>query len=1534
MYRKGSYIAARIAGFIAVVLLGCIVAVQTPYVQTLITRKVLDKVTAALDGRISYGELRVLPSGVLLLKDAVIEDKAPYTEDINNRGWERADTLFSARTITATFSLSSLFGGNGIRINRVNIGDAMFHLAVEPGNRTNLERMFNLPQQTGRPEPGPEIFSIRKVSIRNFRFRLNNFCEAESTYPGYGLNYDDLDLTADINGHSLKFSGGRMYGVADKVTLTEKSGYRLLRASGRCIAGQGKTEIENFRLTDPWSKINVKLFTMSYDDPMAFQNFVSGVLMECELNRSEIGIPTLKYLAGILDGTNSAFHVRSCNFKGYVNDFAFSDFSFVEPESGVSGTISGNTVGLPDTGRMMAGLKIEGMKFTTGGLEKLLRGLLPGEELPDLSQYAPGVRFTLDAGVNGPMDRLKANVLLHSSAGGLQINADIRNLMSQSRGIEISSKLNTYGLQIDRMYPGLPFGGCTLEARAAATVDNGASRVRLDTLGISSISYNGIEYSGISASGSFIDNTLICSVESTDPSLKLAFDARAELGGQEKWSNYLVSGNIADIDLHKIGIDPREGRSMVGFSVDASISALAGNMEGHAKLGNIEVENLDGRIGVGDIDFRAYTQNGEQCFGLDSPFAAVSFSGTGSLMEFIDDIQDITLRRHLPAVYAAVDTSELKSTRYRMEAVFHDSRELMTFVMPGLYISDSTRLALSVSGTGTMDASLRSPRLAFGREYLKNVDMQVSSDSLGMEAVLSGTELRTGNILVSAPSLSASAADNTFGLALTFDSFAGGGKDGQLLVEGSIARDSCGLFTISAHPQNSYIATAEGVWMFNESEINYNGSELSVTGFNISKDEQMISIEGGYSAEKPDTLSLVAKDIDLSLIDEFLPDALGIRGKAGGRVLLTSGNGLLPGMLVNFRLDSLGIGGTDAGSIRIASALGEQREDISIIMRHIIGGRTAMSADGHYKLNNGSFDMTARLDSLPVSVAGPFLTDVFDDVDGGLSGEISLGKDSTGFSVAGKRLHIDDIRLGLAYTGVDYIISGPLELDNKGLYFENLAISDGADGKGTLSGAIRHDRLKNFELEAHTEIENLKAVDASEGGSSGIYGRLCVSGNASVSGPFNRLGVKAAIRTTGTGNIHVPASESLSSSTSDLLTFTEPSRPVDPYDEMLSDFDTRKNTGGDIDIQARLTAHPGITTYIELDKSEGSIASFSGEGSVNLRLRPSRAVFDINGDYIISEGRYTFSIPGILNRDFEIKEGSSAKFSGNIPDSELNIDAVYRLKTSLSSLISADSENSENSIGSTREVECGINISGRVRDPRLAFSINVPDLNPTVKSQVESALNTDDKVQKQFLALLLLGSFIPDEQSGVVNGSDILLSNVTELMSNQLNSILQKLDIPIDVGIGYQGAASGTNIFDVAISTQLFNNRVLVGGNFGSRRYGTSGTTNGDVVGDLDIQIKLDPEGKFRLNLFSHSADEYSNYLDYSQRNGVGISYQREYARLSDMWRSIFNPKKAREIRKAGSIPSPGGAGQNQQVIRIENEQGQTISDTDTTGRQ
>ena len=135
---------------------------------------------------------------------------------------------------------------------------------------------------------------------------------------------------------------------------------------------------------------------------------------------------------------------------------------------------------------------------------------------------------------------------------------------------------------------------------------------------------------------------------------------------------------------------------------------------------------------------------------------------------------------------------------------------------------------------------------------------------------------------------------------------------------------------------------------------------------------------------------------------------------------------------------------------------------------------------------------------------------------------------------------------------------------------------------------------------------------------------------------------------------------------------------------------------------------------------------------------------------------------------------------------------------------------------------------------------------------------------------------------------------MAEIMANQLNNILQKLDIPLDLGLSYQNNDGGTDIFDVAVSTELFNNRVVMNGSVGNRdKRKTASTNSSDLVGDLDIEIKLDNNGEVRMNLFSHSADEYTSYLDNSQRNGVGLTYQKEFDSFKSFFKNLFRRKKA-----------------------------------------
>ena len=375
------------------------------------------------------------------------------------------------------------------------------------------------------------------------------------------------------------------------------------------------------------------------------------------------------------------------------------------------------------------------------------------------------------------------------------------------------------------------------------------------------------------------------------------------------------------------------------------------------------------------------------------------------------------------------------------------------------------------------------------------------------------------------------------------------------------------------------------------------------------------------------------------------------------------------------------------------------------------------------------------------------------------------------------------------------------------------------------------------------------------------------------------------------GELHIPVTGTETSGSTNLLKFTEPERDVfiDPYEVMISRMQSKEEEEGNFTVNLHVNAQPDVTAFVEIDKASGHV--LSGRGNGTLDLTASEDAFSINGDYTLTGGSYKFVALGFVNRDFEIQDGSSVTFNRDIFESTLDIDALYKTKVSLSTLISDTT-----SVANRRTVECGIRITDKLINPRLSFSIEIPELDPTIKSRVESALSTEDKVQKQFLSILLSNSFLPDEQSGIFNNSTMLYSNVSEVMSSQLNNILQKLNIPVDLGLNYQPNEKGNDVFDVAVSTQMFNNRVVVNGSVGNKQYSSGGQT--DVVGDLDIEIKLDRSGAFRLNLFSHSADSYTNYLDNSQRNGVGLTFQTEFNSFRQFFRNMFSSKKKRQEAK------------------------------------
>ena len=280
----------------------------------------------------------------------------------------------------------------------------------------------------------------------------------------------------------------------------------------------------------------------------------------------------------------------------------------------------------------------------------------------------------------------------------------------------------------------------------------------------------------------------------------------------------------------------------------------------------------------------------------------------------------------------------------------------------------------------------------------------------------------------------------------------------------------------------------------------------------------------------------------------------------------------------------------------------------------------------------------------------------------------------------------------------------------------------------------------------------------------------------------------------------------------------------------------------------------------------------------------------MSGEYVINDGDYYFNLQNIINKRFKIEKGGSIKWNGDPYDADINIRAKYRTKVSLSDIAKGE----DSSIYSKRiPLESVLALSGKLSNPTIKFSFNLPNSDNTVKSFVFDAIDTtnDQEMLRQTFSLLVMNRFMPTANSKTTNalGTGMEVTS-TEIISNQLSNWLSQISKDFDIGVKYQSGDKLSNEeLQVALSTQLFNDRVIVDGNVGFGG-GTTATlpgkqTTSQIVGDVQVEVKITQDGRFRVIVFNRANNNLLNYNTSLYTQGVGLFYRREFNRLSELFR-------------------------------------------------
>ena len=1478
---------------ISIAVLAGALVIQLPKVQTAIVKKVTCTLSEKLDGDITVEKIHFKPFSTLILKNLLIIDKAPQKSPLDSTTIQ-IDTFFRSEYVIVKLSLRGLMDKESIKIQSAHVKNAQMNLVLEdimgPADTletyNNLSRIFRLTKHKQRKEPSPEeIFLIRDVKIENMGFSMINYSSHPTPYHGGGIDWNNLNISQiHVDARNLNFKDGIMSGIADKIRFREETGFIVSDMSGEARVGRGKTIIENLYIRDQWSDLHMPLFMMSYRNVDDFKDFIKLVRLDGKIAESILDFRTISNFAPQIKGNTLKADI-SGSMSGTVEDFTVSDIRFSSREGGFSGIVNGRMTGIPHTYQMWINAKVSNLRLTTDGLSRFVTQWMRGGSL-DLSKFAKGTTFYGTAYAKGYLNNLDTKAFLSSKCGKVQAKVRLDEILKVEEPIIMTGSVATKDLNLGHIIGSDLIGPATINTSLSMTVDEGIS-VDLDSLRVRRLNLNGYDYSDIMAKGKYDPNSLSATVISKDPNLNFIFQGGYARSEKSHNTVYKINANVGHADLNAINID-RRGRSMIQLRTNADFTKTSnGNILGRIDIGEIMLENRSGRYNLGDIIMTSYSADNRFTARLNSKFANGSFSGTASVVDFIKDAKGITVDRELPILTKAEDF-KWRGNSYELGFVCHDVQNLLSFVAPGLYIENGTSLNAQITDKGDMSVNLKSGRMAIRRNYLKGIEMNIDNANQVIKGEIRCDEVSVANMKVTDNLLQLYAHNNRFGAGYSFDNHTDNETSGEFIVNGLISEDEGNhIFELDIKPSSLRYNSKE--WSIQPSRIRVEGSDISVDSFGATSGEEFISLHGKASEGYGDILSLHLERFDLNAINSLFPSDFGVRGAVTGTATLTS-----PISDINFDVDllcdSTYIANIPVGEIRLATEWNDTDKRFDFFAHNMMRGQNNLNIIGNFTPKNRSLDTAVEMNRLQIGYVQPFLKDIFGEMNGHISGSLYARGPLNQMSISSANTRIDDALLKIAYTGVPYMASGEFHMDENGVYFDDIDIRDRYTGTGKLFGSINYDHFRDISFDTRIDVNQIEAICLNEKENETFYGNVFGSGSLHLTGPIQSLVMHIDANTAKTGQLHIPTNyASISNTGSNLLKFKqmETFTYIDPYEIFVQNTTVGEQKPNEFLVKLNVNANQDVEAFIEIDKASGNV--LSGRGNGNISLEAGLDIFKINGDYTIDSGNYKFAAMGIVNRDFTIQEGSRIKFNGDILDSDLDIDAVYKTKASIASLISDTT-----SVANRRAVECGIKIENKISSPQLSFSIEIPDLDPTIKSRVESALSTEDKIQRQFLSLLISNNFLPDEQSGIVNNTSALYSNVSEMMANQLNNIFQKLDIPLDLGLRYQPNTRGNDIFDVAVSTQLFNNRVIVNGNIGNKQY-SSGTTENEVVGDIDIEIKLDRSGAFRLNLFSHSADQYTNYLDNSQRNGVGITYQTEFNTFKQFFKNLFSSRTRRQ---------------------------------------
>ena len=1446
---------------------------QFPYFQKNISQKVASYLTKRLGTEVHINQIKLEFFNKLILKDV-------YMEDLSG------EVLFQARRIAAGFDFLPILQKKW-RFNSIQLFTFQFNLSKETDDSPlNIQYIIDAFARQDTTAINSTIdLQIKQLNLRsgNFSYRVKDKAETPGIFNPKQFFLSDISSKIHIE----NLNNQELALKISKLSFKEQSGLYVKNLNFDLIANEKAAKINQLVVELDKSSFLFEDINANYNLSSVGKNDSEPVTFDFKLKSSTIYPKELSAIVPALSHFDDGVSLEG-DFTGIGNDLSIKNLYFRHHNQiMISANADLQNIFHPSKELFYIRGSISNSFFSPEGIELLVNNFSQKPvELPKQIKQLKNIRFKGD--VNGSFDDLAAWGVLDTDMG--IIRTDLALGKSGTRFIK--GHIASESLNLEKLFNNKDYGEMVFDIRLDAKQNPDQKFSGSIDANLTKLVYKGYAYHNLNLNGEFSPTSFEGNLNLNSPEGKISGKGLCVFNGKD--SKFDFRAKISDLQLDMLNLTKKYKHPLLSFDLDANLTGNnPDNFAGAVSLNALQFDTDKGSYSLKNFQITSTATEQEKRIHINSDILNGEIWGNYSFKTIVPALKQ-TFARYLPSL---VKPDSKYSGNGENDFSVHLTMNDLTDFSKVFELPFSLKGQTDISGRYNGDEI----RLEFAAPHAVIIGSQ--ADSLLL--VFTGAE-KTAQVEISGVSLQKKRAKVKFDIQMD----AANDMINTLLHWGngsSNYRGNLNLTTLFSKKEDfspvrietdirqTDLIFNDSIWTLMPASVVIDSSNIRINHLQAFHKDQFLKIKGALSHNPEEELLIELNRMDLEYIFQSLSiPALEFGGMATGFVKAQD-IFLTRKLETHLDVTDFAFNTVNFGRLDLTGTWDDESQGIVMLGKVVKNDSTFVDVNGAIYPVKEEISINFDAKNADARFLRKYLNSVVQDLTGNLSGHLRLFGDLNTPTVEGD-VFARNCRFGIGYLNTFYTFTDSVKCFPDTIKINNISIYDEKGNRALANGFVKHRLFEDFYYSASISYSNFMVFNATKSLNPMFYGTAFGNGTASIHGTEGVVNIDVTAQNTDNTKITLNFMEEPDVVDYDFIRFVSVKKaspdPIKKQAAVSNSVYPEVDTETEIRVNLMLNTNPQATIEMIMDPVSGD--KFSGYGNGNIQIQYGTKIpMKVFGNYVIEQGKYNFSLQQFFIRNFDIQEGSSVAFRGDPYTAELDIKTNYTVNANLEDLDRQLIENRQSARNNV-PVNCILQLKGPLDRPSITFDLDLPGSTDELVRQVKSYIRTDDMMNRQIVYLLVLSRFYTPPENMRDNSASVNSnwSYLTSTLSTQLSSLINSLTDKFQLGTNFyqSNVGSQTNTeFELMLSSQLLNNRLIINGNFGytNNPFINNNQNNLLLISDFDLEYKLTKSGDIRLKGFNHYnfRNYYSDTPEMTQ--GIGILFRKDF----NHWLNLFGKK-------------------------------------------